>query len=136
MTGETTVEVDCVQQCAKLVTCPFNLERETNSNAVAPLHRRLPVTKKKLEVRLPYYEAIFSETEKCHCLSMFINYIPPWDAAINFIRNHPPGHDSKGAKTFHRGTIIVYKNPPPGTKQGVKAPPPGHKVRKFHKTFL
>ena len=50
-------------------------------------------------------------------------------AGINFIQNrHPPswdkplGHDLKGAKTLRLGQ-----------NRELKAPPPGHKVRKFHK---
>ena len=45
----------------------------------------------------------------------------------------PPGHDFKGAKTLPPRTIIVYKNAPLGTEQGIKSPTPGHKVREFHK---
>ena len=37
-----------------------------DSYTVAPLHRRLPVTNKS-EARLPYYGALFSETEECYC---------------------------------------------------------------------
>ena len=51
-------------------------------------------------------------------------------AAINFMPNHPPrdkppGHHSKGGKIPTPGTTIVYKNPPLGTKQGVKRPTSG-----------
>ena len=40
----------------------------------------------------------------------------PWDKF--------PGHDLKGTKTLPLGTIILYKNPPLGTKQGVKSSHP------------
>ena len=46
--------------------------------------------------------------------------IPPWDMTWREQKPSPR-------------TIIVYKNPPLETKQEVKAPPPGHKVRKFRK---
>ena len=51
----------------------------------------------------------------------------PWDKS--------PGHDLKGAKTLPPGTIIVYKTPPLGTKQGVKGPSLGCKV-KFSQMYL
>ena len=47
-------------------------------------------------------------------------------AGINFIHNHPPGtrlQESKNPPPL--GTIIVYKNAPLGTEQGVKSPTPG-----------
>ena len=55
------------------------------------------------------------------------------NAGINFIQNHPPGTRLEGRKNRPPGTIIVYKNHPLGTEQGVKAPSSGHKVRKFDK---
>ena len=52
---------------------------------------------------------------------------------INFIHNHPPGHDLKGAKTLPPGQSLCTKTLPSGQNRESKAPPPGHKVRKFHK---
>ena len=55
------------------------------------------------------------------------------NAGINFIQNNrpsplppekDPGHNLKEAKTLPQ-VIIVYKNPPLGTEQGVKSPTPG-----------
>ena len=63
-------------------------------------------------------------------LNMFVkNLLLDVYAGINFIQNYPPwdkppGHNLKGAKTLPPGTIIVYKNPPVGTEQGVKSPTP------------
>ena len=47
------------------------------------------------------------------------------NAGTNFIQNHPPLGQSpstqlEGSKNSPPGTIIVYKNPPLGTKQGIK----------------
>ena len=53
-------------------------------------------------------------------------------AAINFVSNDPPGYDSKEAKTLLPGQSLCIKNPPPGTKQGSKVSPRGHKVSKCH----
>ena len=57
------------------------------------------------------------------------------NAGINFIQNHPPpgqtpGTRLEGSKNPPPGTIIVS---PSGQNREWKAPPPGHKVRKFHK---
>ena len=57
-------------------------------------------------------------------LSISANPPPP--------QRETPGNYSKGVKSFP-GTIIVYKISPNRDKTGVKDPPPGHKVRKFHK---
>ena len=51
------------------------------------------------------------------------------NAAINFIQNHLPRTNpwditQRGQKTKFPGTIVVYKKPPLGTKQGVKSPIP------------
>ena len=79
-----------------------------DSYTVAPLHRRPPVTNKR-EARLPYYGALFSETDKCYCfpcssitychlmlLTLYfksslstisiksVNAVPIWD----FLRSH------------------------------------------------
>ena len=55
-------------------------------------------------------------------------------AGINFIQNHPPqGHNLKRAKTFLPGQSLCTKTVPSGQNRESKAPPPGHKVRKFHK---
>ena len=45
----------------------------------------------------------------------------------------PPGHDLKGAKTLPPGQSFCTKTLPSGQYRESKAPPPGHKVRKFHK---
>ena len=44
-----------------------------------------------------------------------------------------PGLDSKGAKPSSLGQSLCTKNPPAGKNRQSKAPPPGHKVRKFRK---
>ena len=43
-------------------------------------------------------------------------------AGINFIQNHPPGTRLERSKNSPPGTTIVHKNPPLGTKQGIKSP--------------
>ena len=48
-------------------------------------------------------------------------------------QNKPPGHDLKGTKTFHPGQSLCTKTLPSGQNRESKAPPPGHKARKFHK---
>ena len=62
------------------------------------------------------------------------------NAGVHFIHNHPPppgqtpGTRLKGSKNLPPpGTIIVYKTLPSAQNRESKAPPPGHKIREFHK---
>ena len=57
-------------------------------------------------------------------------------AGINFIHNHPPGTRLEGSKNPPLGTIIVYKNLPLGTEQGVKIPIPGTWSVKISQIYL
>ena len=47
-------------------------------------------------------------------------------------RDKQPGHDLKGAKTLPPGQSLCTKTLSSGQNRVSKAPPPGHKVRKFH----
>ena len=61
-------------------------------------------------------------------------------AGINFIHNpsitHPPGTRLEGSKTLPPGQSFCTKTLPSGQYKESKAPPPGHKVRKFHNVSM
>ena len=57
-----------------------------------------------------------------------------FNAGISFIQNHPPsGTRVEGSKNRPPGQSLCAKTLPLGQSRESKAPPPGHKVRKFHK---
>ena len=76
------------------------LRPESYSYTVAPSHRRSNFQQNKREARLSCYlalfskKALFSETEKCYCLSMFITHtcMPPSDV-FNFVFHKLFVHD-------------------------------------------
>ena len=70
------------------------------------------------------HDAGYLETAFLMQVSISSKTIPPWDK--------PPGHDLKGATTLPPGQSLCTKTLPSGQNRESKAPPPGHKVRKFH----
>ena len=48
----------------------------------------------------------------------------------------PPGHDLRGTKTLPSGQSFCTKTLHSGQYRESKAPPPGHKVRKFHNVSI
>ena len=96
-----------------------------------------------------FYNSISLESDPKKSWRKITNFLKPKgprsyptpNAGINFIHNHPPplsrdkppGHDLKGAKILPLGQLLCTKTLPSGQERESKAPPPGHKVREFHK---
>ena len=55
------------------------------------------------------------------------------NAGINFVQNHHPGTRLEGGKTLPPGQSLCTETLPSRQNREPKAPPLGHKVRKFHK---